>query len=302
MIMKKLLYIIIGLSLPVIASAQLQNLDFETWDYPINREQLYRNNPTGWVCSNRWFGYENALFNSDFIWPIDTTAQHNEYALRLSVWYNHTKDAALQTAPINYRPTALKGFYKYEDNFVFDQLDSIVDTAQVIVILSKWNTARAKRDTIGYGKLNIYKATSTFKDFQVPITYSSATESDTIVVFLDPSIVARDVNFDYRHGGSGTCSFFTLDNLSLVSGNTTGITDGIIPYLALTVHPNPTTDILLFETITGTMNIYNITGQRVSTFHLKDANSIDVSLLNKGVYFMVLNTEKEIRTSKFVKQ
>lgn len=299
--MKKLLYIMIGLSLPIIASAQLQNLDFETWDNPVNRELLYRNNPTGWVCSNGWFGNENALFNSDFIWPIDTTAQHAEYALRLSVWYNHTKDAALQTAPINYRPTALNGFYKYEDNFVFNQLDSILDTAQAIVILSKWNTARAKRDTIGFGKLNIYKATSTFKDFQVPIAYSSAAEPDTIVVFLDPSIVARDINFDYRHGGSGTCSFFTIDNLSLASGNTTGIS-GIIPYLALTVHPNPTADQLHFETISGAMSIFDITGQCVSTFSLKEATSIDVTHLSRGVYFMVVNTDRGIRTSKFVKR
>lgn len=299
--MKKLLYIIIGLSLPVIASAQLKNLDFESWENPVNPEKIFDNNPTGWACSNRWLGTELEQFSPSFNMPIDTNAQHDKYALRLFVWYNYMKDAAFQIAPIDYKPTELKGLYKYENNLVLYGNDSIVDTAQVIVMLSKWNKKTATRDTVGLGTLSINKESLLFKDFHVAINYFSPSDPDSIAIFLDPSVIGRDLMSTIQHGGTGVCSQFTIDNLVLAQGSSTGI-NGIIPYLAITVHPNPTTDILQFESISGVMNIYDITGQCVSSLYLKDANSIDVSHLNRGVYFMVINTEKETRTSKFVKR
>lgn len=300
--MKKLLHIIIGLVLPVIASAQLQNLDFETWDNPVIVDNIFDNSPTGWRCSNRYLGSEFEQFSSSFNMPIDTNVQRDKYALRLFVWYSYMKDAAVQAAPINYRPSALRGFYKYESNLVMDGNDTIVDTAQVIVMLSKWNQTTETRDTVGYGKLDISKTNPRFNEFRVDISYSTLSDPDSITIFLDPSFIGRNIESTIQHGGATNCSVFTVDDLSLVSGKTTTGINGIIPYLAITVHPNPTTDILQFETISGTMNIFDITGQSVSTLYLKEANAIDVAHLNRGVYFMVINTETGTRTSKFVKR
>jgi hypothetical protein len=232
---------------------------------------------------------------------VDTNSQHDKYAIKLSVWYNYVRDAALQVASINYKPAALKGFYKYEENVIINGGDEVVDTAQVIVMLSKWNKTTLKRDTVGLGILNINKVSHVFKEFNVAINYTSTEAPDTIAIFLDPTLVGRSTKAPYQHSGSGVCSYFTVDNLSLVTGNTTGITD-IAQQHTITVYPNPTADILTFEPISGALNIFDLAGKSVFALTLKDTRSIDVAFLPKGIYFMAITNDAGKFKSKFVKQ
>lgn len=72
------------------------------------------------------------------------------------------------------------------------------------------------------------------------------------------------------------------------------------------LYPNPTTNILNIETKESirkeSIKVYNITGQLV--FNLTKAentSSIDVTNLNTGNYFIVIQTDKGIYKSKFIK-
>jgi hypothetical protein len=77
----------------------------------------------------------------------------------------------------------------------------------------------------------------------------------------------------------------------------------------LTLHPNPVQDKLHIETLTQTLTltieIYDVYG-RVQNLRISESqnlrNSIDVSNLNSGVYFIQIKTEEGNITKRFVKE
>lgn len=296
--MKKLLYVIGSMILPFMASAQLQNLDFENWDEPILWD---RNNPSNWICTNRWFGFPDAQFTSHFTRPVDTLSQNKKYSLRLLTFYNYMKDAAVQTAPIDYKPSALTGFYKYEENKIWDGTYWYTDTAQVVVLLTKWNTGRGKKDTIGFGVFSTASITSDYKKFQVDIQYESTDKPDSITVYLDPSIIGRDTLRQYLNLSEGGNSIFTLDNLALVNGGSTGMKDTDAPY-ELNVYPNPAQDVLNVGPISGEAVIVDLAGQELSEFTIENNQTIDISNLQQGYYIIKIIHNNGIYRSTFLKQ
>ena len=72
------------------------------------------------------------------------------------------------------------------------------------------------------------------------------------------------------------------------------------------LYPNPTTNILNIETKESiekeSIKVYNITGQLViNIIKAENISSIDVTNLNTGNYFIVIQTDKGIYKSKFIK-
>lgn len=299
--MKKLLYLFAAIVFTTSASAQLQNLDFENWEDPIALNGSPFNNPVGWQNVNRWFGTEHATFGLTFQDPVDTLAQKNDYALKLSVWYSNTKDAAYQTAPINYKPFALKGYYKYEENYFVDGTVSVIDTAQVVVILTKWNIALQKNDTIGLGVFKTATPTATYTEFNANIQYFSSDMPEKITILLDPSIIGRYYDRNYFSSESDKCSWFTVDNLSLISGSMS--VHNPDTEQNLTVYPNPTSDKINFEAISGTAIVLDVSGKRVMNLELNNTQSINIQHLKQGTYFLqIKNKNNRVLYSKFIKK
>jgi hypothetical protein len=298
--MRKLIYLLAGLLLPSLASAQLRNLDFEQWDHPVLFEDPAYNNPTGWICSNRWYGTELAMFTDKMVKPVDSSGQHNNYAIRLFTFYNYMKDAAVQTASIDYRPVALKGFYKYEENFIITGGANYIDTAQVRVWLTKWNTSLSKRDTIGSGIFSAHDSVNTFKPFEVNIAYYSSVQPDSITILLDPSILGRYPELNIQNLAEGGRSVFTLDNLSLANG-VTGINapDGNNKW---SVYPVPAKNSINFQSINGNAIIYDIAGKNVARYVLRNASEIDISDLSSGIYILQISNEHGVFNGKIIKE
>lgn len=297
--MKKLLYLIAGLTLPSLASAQLQNLDFENWENPIPSEELH-NKPTGWD----WTNTELIQPATPFYYPPSEHAQSNNYALKLSVWYNYQKDAAVQSAPINYKPTALKGFYKYEHNFIYGSFAGLQkDTALVSVYLTKHNSTTNSNDTVGMGLLSIGDSVGTYKPFTVNIVYSQPEMPDGITVILDPSLCRRSTTRSYQIQNDtlgGRTSFFTVDNLALIGNNTAGIED-IQSKSRLHIFPNPVQDILHFENASGELTVFDLAGKQVLQIESESITAVNVSGLNKGMYLLKINNGGQISQSRFEK-
>ncbi|MEI6122371.1 MAG: PCMD domain-containing protein [Bacteroidota bacterium] len=81
------------------------------------------------------------------------------------------------------RPTAFLGYYKYEP--------VAGDSAMISVVLSKYNTALNKRDTIGWVK-QLYKNTvTTYTPINLPIIYNSADTPDTLTLLICSSAGVR---------------------------------------------------------------------------------------------------------------
>lgn len=282
---------------PLLLSAQLQNLDFENWELPVTATPS-PNNPTHWKCGLT-FG-ENESFSDYFQNQTYIDAQNNNYALRLSIWYYYVKDAAIQRASINYLPEKLKGYYKYAENMIEENGNSVVDTALVKVFLTKWNTIAAERDTIGRGELKIAEEQLNYELFEVNINYMNTQTPDSIAVILDPSLVKRETNSNYVSSweGDGYASFFTIDNLSL-EGSV--LSNNSYEKPQITLYPNPASEEIFISGYIGDIIIYSITGEKIVSKTIKKNQPVYVGNLSKGVYFIKLVGEKRI-VRKFIKK
>jgi hypothetical protein len=295
--MKKLSFLLASTILSFAASAQLQNLDFENWNQPISTQNL-SNRPTGWTWSN---GLVIDATNN-FYYPPATYAQQNNYALYLSVWYNYTKDVAIQRAPISTRPGALSGWYNYKHNII-GGLNLQKDTAMVSVYLTKRNHTTNSTDTIGKGIMEIGDSTDVYTGFLLEINYTSTEMPDSITIILDPSLLNRyrdRPGFIFGGGDEGACctSFFLVDNLSL-HGSVMGIDDANIAE-QISVYPNPATDEIRID-MDGEVSIWDASGRKVG-INYNHTGTINVSSLTSGQYFIQIKNEKNIYKAKFIKR
>jgi len=289
--MKKMTMIAAILIAPLSGIAQLQNMDFEDWT---GTPGAYH--ATGWVWTNTDWVNTTATFR----WGREQPAQNNDYAIKLGVWYNYTKDAALQMAPIQSRPTALKGYYNYTDNIVSDPNgNSVTDIAQVSVYLTRWNLQTAQRDTIGAGILDL-NASEHYKAFTCNISYASNSQPDSIHIMLDCSLVARGASGMIANGG-GVASYFTVDNLVLEE-NALDVQD-ISENNKVAVYPNPTRDMLYLDGFTGRATVYNTTGAQVlAATQLSSGGQLSLGTLPAGVYVLQTESRHGIQRQLIVRQ
>ncbi len=234
-----MLLFIVGIFFSFLVSAQVQNLDFENWEHPINTS-IFSNKPNGWIKT------DGILIDStgNFYYPPSVYPHQNNYALYLSVWYNHTKDAAFQKAPFSERPNFLSGWYHYKQNTIWSGLSGALqnDTARISVFLTKFNPLTNVSDTIGSGVMEMGDSTDVYTGFLMEINYTSFETPDSIKIIIDPSLVKRYPNRpDYSTGETGLSSFLLIDNLSLIN-TSLGVNEMKLPQP--TIYPNPATDFI----------------------------------------------------------
>lgn len=275
-------------------NAQLQNLDFETWDNPIVEEHGM-NRPTGW-----WWG-SGVLTEPqrNFIYPPETPAQSNNYALKLSVWYTYVKDIAIQSAYINTRPESLTGYYKYTDNVLTDGLEFVTDTAQVSVYLTKWDLFLGQADTIGSGVINL-NAAADYTQFVVPINYYSDEMPDTVKVILDPSMVKRYEDSPYFAPDMGYSSYFTVDNLVL---NEASLATDDLQANTIKIFPNPVKDAVNITGFSGEVSVFDVSGKKMATGNNRlPGIMLPLAHLSSGIYYLQLNDGAKTEWRKIVKK
>ncbi len=291
--MKNTHFILFFIALFNYGNAQLQNGDFEQWDEP-TMEILH--NPTAWVSHSGIM----ATPYMGFIHPRQTDAQNNDYALKLSVYYNYAKNAAIQTAAIDYKPAHLKGFYKYENNAISGPDGMISDTAMVVVHLTKFNISTGQRDTIGSGSVSLNQSDN-YTAFDVNIAYTNNDVPDSIHVYLDPSLANRYQGRYYVNPNEPESSFFTVDNLSL-EGEAVLSTDDVNKDSSILIYPNPATDRLYIQGFEGTAAVYDIAGKQVLSQKIMNANAMDIAALSTGTYQVHLMEGENKQVVKFIKQ
>ncbi len=291
--MKKLLLLGTALLLHEVALAQLQNTDFETWVMPINGE-INANRPVSWLRTNGI-----SLNQNQFYHPPVTEAQNGNYALRMSIWYTYDEDMAIQTAPINYRPAALTGFYTYTDNLVFSHFTNNIvdDEARVSVKLTKANNATGEVEVVGTGTI-ILPPSGVYTQFTCPILYTSGAIPDAIEVVFDSSLMDRFTDGAYTSPAlTGVSSILTVDNIAL----TTTLADADLTKTKLSIYPNPVSDILYLSEFEGIATIFDMTGKRI-TAHEGTIKKIDVSTLQTGIYIVSINDNTGVQTLKLIKK
>lgn len=293
--MKKTITLMLMLAMSALANAQLQNASFEQWQTdPSTIEEWIQNKPLGWILRNDLLEIEEALF----YYPAETDAQDGDYALKLGIWYNYAKDEAKQTAPIDYRPTALTGYYKYTDNELLNGGSEIVkDSAKVSIYLTKWNEALSKNDTIGYGIKDLTESLD-YSPFTCNVTYLTEETPDKVIVLLDCSKIRRQTTTESLICPNNTGSYFTVDNVKLETttlGNDTFISTNF------NVYPNPATDLVTISNFNGEAELYDMTGKKVLNTLITDSKPINVQALQKGIYTIRLTDGTNTNYTKLIK-
>ncbi|MEI7499972.1 MAG: PCMD domain-containing protein [Bacteroidota bacterium] len=192
------------------------------------------------------------------------------------------------------KPLRFKGYYKFEP--------VNGDSCAAIILLSKWNTATKKRDTIGYGKMVDHSPVSNYTQFDVPINYTGTGTVDSITILVVSSAGFDGVNFIGSVGQVGSTMY--VDALSLEYP--AGIEQSLMPEIGVNVYPNPATDFLNIklskELKDGSLAVYNSAGKHIGTFNASRLNNtIPVFSLVNGTYYFRLMAGKEIlNTGSFV--
>ena len=89
-----------------------------------------------------------------------------------------------------------------------------------------------------------------------------------------------------------------LDDISILGAETAGVLEN--PLSSISVFPNPTCDILQINSTESILNatIYSVSGQFISN---ESGNTIDVSRLEAGYYFLTIETANGTSSTSFVK-
>jgi hypothetical protein len=295
--MKNKILLLALAAMPFAGSAQQMNLDFENWENPVT-EDMFDNRPVGWMVQNTPLVEPND-FGMLYHPPV-TEAQSGNYALKLSTWYYYTKDMAVLRLPYTSRLSSLKGYYKYEENELEDQVDTVPDIAQVSVFMTKWNTTAMHRDTIGMGVLDL-NAVAEYTLFTNNITYVNSTVvPDSIQILIDPSMVRRDpAGSNYMSMDDGISSFFTVDNLSLTDEGVAALDEFS---KTLNVFPNPATDLLFIDDFNGYATLSDLNGKLVREQELENKEAFSLDKLDAGIYMLQLRNNTTIQNVRIVKK
>ena len=293
--MKTIIYLALAIGLPFMAKAQLQNTGFEQWERTPEPDQIQSNRPVGWTIDT---GHGLVGSNANY-GPVIEDAQSGDYSLMLGIWYTHVKDMAVQTAPIASRPVALKGQYKYTEAFLDSEFGNGYDQASATVILTKWNEAASRQDTIGSGHIFLSGAIW-YTEFVCPITYTSHEIPDSVTVILDPSLMNHE-GWPRLFSPSGESSFLTIDSIELVEEDSSGrLGISTVQQKKFGLYPNPVNNVLKFTDFKGDVEVYDTTGKLVIS--QKQKESISVQNLQPGLYHVKLNDGTTVQSSKFIKQ
>ena len=226
----------LALVLMVLSGLRAQHLvpngDFETW-YPVPVSQTVNYEDIGSGPADNWLGTLNALAavpamagGPGPVTVFKTTDKHSGNFAAKAVPVNFhlgpvtsfiprmVGTAVLDMANIRAligkpcagcRPLKLKGFFKFEP--------VNGDSCSASILLSKWNVAAGKRDTVGFGRIVQKEAVDSWKEFEVPVNYISAGSIDSISVLVVASAGYNLSNFMECVGQPGNTMY--LDDLML---------------------------------------------------------------------------------------
>lgn len=184
--------------------------------------------------------------------------------------------------PYSMRPAMLIGQWQYGIQ--------PIDTGQVIVVLTKWNSLTSSTDPIAFGSIEVTGSLASWQLFQVPLTYFSTDFPDTAYIQIVSSI-----SFVSPMVGS----FMKVDDLAF-SGSV-GMNEGS-SLAQLFIFPNPGTDHFAMALPPGAhvIRLHDATGREMLNLRARGSNvRVDAATLPSGIYTIRVDDQ---RTDRWVKE
>jgi hypothetical protein len=292
---KTILFGILSLifSVAVLGQDQMPNGNFEQW------EDLGYQNPVSWINPNPFIsgtlGMLTVLRSDDaaegnysaYLETRDTLAYIIPGLVTLGdfvIDFINVTASVEGGIPFTDRPKALTGSYK--------SYPAAGDFCMVSALFFKYNSAKGVRDTIAAATIPFTATVSTWTNFNLPITYTTTEDPDTMNIIVVSSNMALP-----QVGGS-----MYIDNL--VFEYEAGIGD-VEETVKTSIFPNPAHDQLSFvfeKEISADLKVFSNDGQLVHSERISGLNhQIDLSGMASGTYYYSLfEKSKKISSGQFV--
>ena len=266
------------------AQATIPDGDFENWT-PGTAGQFEEPSSNWWTSLNAL-----KLLGAPATVVKTTDAHSGTYAAKLTSaqWntlllpgllvcgdFDATASTFLVTGqPFTDRPSALRGWFKY--------FPANGDSAGIAALLTRWDAANGRRDTLGIAATVLYDTVPTYTDYNLPFVYSSLTLApDSLILALVSS--QGGSQFIGQVGSTLYADALSFDYL--MSADAPGQPLGFLA-------PNPVTEGQLRLTLPGGSARLRITDLLGRTRHIQDLRGRNHALaltdLEPGLYFVEL--------------
>lgn len=297
--MKKLIIAFILLTGFSVNAQTVGNPNFENWTTP----STYT---TDTLPLNWWSFYCNTV-------KPTMDAYSGTYATKIQGWFACGIAQGIMvngTAPTMYgsfmdagtpfttKPAAISGYYKYTDV-------TAGDSAEVTIILKRYNTTTMQRDTVSYSTLAL-PATASYSLFTVPLNdLLPGVAPDSIIIMFNSS---KHLLFDM--------TTMALPNLYIdrivMPETTNNINENSTFLFASNLFPNPFSvsstlviDAEADQLKSAVVSIYDVNGKKVNEIRNLTSNTVQIeqNSLSAGNYFYKVTSEVGLLASgKFIVQ
>lgn len=263
--------------------AFLSNGGFETW-----ATQNTVSEPHGWYTLNSLslFGYpetttqtSEAHSGSSAALLESKTGPFNDIpgllTSALIIDGSGTPDLNLAKVPFSSRPKTMEFYYKY--------IPATGDSCRGVMVLSRWNTAEQRTDTIGLAGFSIGDTVNTYTRVVIPFDYANPLAPDSVML-----IFASSADGFAPVVGSK----FYVDDFAL--GYETGLGDYVNTLQNVSVFPNPaTTQVTIATQETAfTCSIFDLQGRLVlNATSFVSEKTVETGELRKGLYVLEVKSK-----------
>lgn len=266
--MKKLFTILATCASSFLFAQTIPNASFETWS---------AGRPAGWGTAGASQGTTSVAPNagSSYLKLTATSA---------------SAGIAITQFAVNKRPDKLTGLLQF--------MAQGGDTGVIIVEFTKFNTSTNKSDVIGIGSLLINQMAMSWTPFSSTIQYSPSTSD-----MPDSCIIIMETGIGTSHSGS----YLYVDLLALSGSSSVSEISNISAY---NVFPNPAKEKLniqcnLKQNNSVQVEVMDIQGKQIKSQDFamnKGENQVtlDLSDVQKGIYFVRMTSDRESLSQKLV--
>lgn len=125
-----------------------------------------------------------------------------------------------------------------------------------------------------------------------------------VVGSIDPNFASYDSHGNAINDPFSTpfaSSGFDLDGVGVINQQLLGIKDPEI--LKVSIYPNPAVNELYINSATPVqVSIYDVLGKLVISKTTNNGKALDISMLNSGMYVIIIKDERKVSQHRFVKQ
>lgn len=185
--------------------------------------------------------------------------------------------------PFSSRPTALEFYYK-----AFPQMG---DTCAITMVLTRWNQALSKTDTVGEASILFSDSISIYTKASIPFVYGLPLACDSMFLLASSSLDGFNPTIGSK---------LILDDLKLVY-NPTSVKDEI-ELSSLSLFPNPTSgnlNIVNKDQSPIEFLLYSMQGELlIETTLNEEHNLISLNELKQGMYLVMLKNANGLLTQE----